>query len=100
MSISLRKRSKVKIYITRKADGLHVRIIDNGIGNSREEQEKLFQPFTQIDNGFNRLYEGTGLGLALVRKFVELHDRTIWVNSEPEKGSTFIYEIPVNVREG
>ncbi len=68
---------------------------DTGIGISYEDQKKLFQPFTQIDSSSSKQYCGTGLGLALVKKIVNLHQGDIWVESEPEKGSTFIFTIPL-----
>jgi PAS domain S-box-containing protein len=70
-------------------------VTDTGIGISSEDQKKLFQPFTQIDSSSSRQYCGTGLGLALVKKIVNLHQGHIWVESEPEKGSTFTFTIPL-----
>lgn len=70
-------------------------VMDTGIGISPEDQKKLFQPFTQIDSSSSRQYCGTGLGLALVKKIVNLHQGDIWVESEPGKGSTFIFTIPL-----
>ena len=70
-------------------------VTDTGIGISPEDQKKLFQPFTQIDSSSSKQYCGTGLGLALVKKIVNLHRGDIWVESEPEKGSTFIFTVPL-----
>ncbi|MEZ5333822.1 MAG: response regulator [Methanolobus sp.] len=85
----------VKAFVEGK--NLNIRIQDNGIGISKEDQEKLFKPFVQLDSASNRRYEGTGLGLALVKNLVELHDGSIRVESEPGKGSTFFLSIPVNM---
>jgi PAS domain S-box-containing protein len=71
---------------------------DNGIGIAKEEHERLFQVFTQLDSSKNRFYEGTGLGLFLVKKFVELHEGKVWLESELGKGSIFYFNIPVNVK--
>ncbi|MCL7413200.1 MAG: response regulator [ANME-2 cluster archaeon] len=72
-----------------------ISIIDTGIGISQEDQKKLFQPFKQLDSSASRKYEGTGLGLALVKRFVELHGGKIWLESEPGRGSTFTFTIPI-----
>jgi signal transduction histidine kinase/tetratricopeptide (TPR) repeat protein len=71
-----------------------VSVEDNGIGIAREDLGKMFQEFQQIDSSLSRKYPGTGLGLALSRKFVELHGGRIWVQSEPGKGSSFSFAIP------
>ncbi len=71
-----------------------VSIEDTGIGIAREDLGKMFQEFQQIDSSLSRKYPGTGLGLALSRKFVELHGGRIWVESEPGKGSSFSFAIP------
>ncbi|MCC4768831.1 response regulator [Methanosarcina sp. DH2] len=70
-------------------------VTDTGIGISSEDQKKLFQPFTQIDASSAREYCGTGLGLALVKKIVNLHQGDIWVESELEKGSIFTFTVPL-----
>ncbi|WMW21346.1 response regulator [Methanolobus mangrovi] len=69
---------------------------DNGIGISEEGLARLFQPFTQLDSAANRQYEGSGLGLTLVKRFVELHKGRIWVESEPGKSTTFTFELPLD----
>jgi len=68
---------------------------DTGIGIKAEDQHKLFKPFTQLDSATNRMYEGTGLGLSLVKSFVELHKGKIWFESEVGKGTAFTFEIPL-----
>ncbi|WP_407355244.1 PAS domain-containing sensor histidine kinase [Methanolobus sp. WCC5] len=85
----------VKVSIRASEDMILISVTDSGIGISEEEQKHLFQPFRQIDNGIERHYEGTGLGLALVKKYVELHGGRIWVQSKTGHGSTFAFEIPV-----
>jgi signal transduction histidine kinase len=54
----------------------------------------VFEEFRQVGNDSKRKAEGTGLGLALARKFIELHGGRIWVTSEPGKGSTFAFTLP------
>ncbi|MFP4655918.1 MAG: ATP-binding protein, partial [Methanohalobium sp.] len=55
---------------------------DEGIGIPEDKQDELFKPFTQLESSANRRYEGTGLGLALVKKFVDMHNGKIWIESE------------------
>ncbi len=80
----------------RKADhnSLEFSVADTGIGISQEDRDKLFQPFRQLDNSYNRKYAGTGLGLSICRKIIDLHGGRIWFESEPGKGSRFIFVIP------
>ncbi len=77
------------------ADFIEVCVADTGIGISEEDQKMLFQPFQQIDSVLSRKYSGTGLGLNLCKKFVELHGGWIWVESEVDKGSKFVFSIPI-----
>ncbi|WP_340818458.1 ATP-binding protein [Methanolobus sp. WCC4] len=86
----------VTIRSERKEDMAHISVTDTGIGISSSDQKKLFKPFSQIDSSLSRQYEGTGLGLMLTRKYVELHKGRIWVESESGKGSKFTFTIPVN----
>ncbi|MCD4807196.1 MAG: PAS domain-containing protein [Methanococcoides sp.] len=74
---------------------VQIRIKDSGIGIDKKDIEKLFQTFQQIDSAASRNYQGTGLGLALVKSFVEMHGGNIWVDSEKGKGSVFTFTIPV-----
>ena len=73
-----------------------VKVQDTGIGIDQEFQEVIFEPFRQASEGFNRTYEGTGLGLTLVKKYMDLVCGTISLSSEPGKGSTFTLKFPVN----
>ncbi|MGB3908005.1 MAG: ATP-binding protein [Methanomethylovorans sp.] len=70
------------------------RVKDDGIGIAKKDQPKIFNSFTQVDSSVTRRYEGTGLGLFLVKKFVELHGGHVWVESEPGKGSVFSFILP------
>ncbi len=76
---------------------LKIAVIDKGIGISSENIQKLFQPFIQIDSALNRKYKGTGLGLALVKRLVELHGGTIELTSEVGVGSCFAINLPFNI---
>ena len=77
-------------------DGAKITIKDTGAGISEEESRKVFQPFTQLANSEYGKQAGTGLGLSLVKKFVEMHAGKIWIESEFGEGSKFIFTIPLN----
>lgn len=79
---------------------LHLSVKDQGIGISPEDLPRLFKPFTQLDSAYTKRFEGTGLGLALTRKLVEIHGGQIRVESEVDLGSTFTVEIPVTLPGG
>ena len=73
-----------------KKNNIEVKIADSGIGMQKEFMNKIFDPFSQEETGYTRRFEGTGLGLTLVRKYCELNDATISVESVKDEGSTFI----------
>ncbi len=78
------------------ADGtVEISVSDTGIGIAEEDQEAIFEEFRQVGGDYARKREGTGLGLTLARKFVELHAGRLWVKSEVGKGSTFTFSLPV-----
>jgi signal transduction histidine kinase len=83
----------------RQVDGsVEISVSDTGIGISPEDQAKIFEEFRQVGGDYAHKREGTGLGLTLAKKFVELHGGRIWVTSEVGKGSTFTFSLPANVR--
>lgn len=81
------------------ADFIEICVADTGIGMTPEDCARLFRPFLQLDNSTTRKYEGTGLGLHLSKKIVELHQGRIWVESEPGRGSRFSFTIPLPAAE-
>jgi signal transduction histidine kinase len=79
----------------RQADGsVEISVSDTGIGIAPEDQPKIFEEFRQVGSDYAHKVEGTGLGLTLAKKFVELHGGKIWVESEVGKGSTFGFSLP------
>lgn len=74
---------------------VEVSVTDTGIGIKAEDMPKLFKEFTQLESPYTKEYEGTGLGLALTKKLVELHGGTIEVTSEIDKGSRFYFTLPL-----
>ncbi|MBA7664642.1 Adaptive-response sensory-kinase SasA [subsurface metagenome] len=86
---------KLKIEAIRDGDWCQVSVIDNGTGIKKEDQERIFEPFTQIDALPEEKREGTGLGLALTKQLVEMCGGKIWVESEYGKGSQFTFTVPL-----
>jgi signal transduction histidine kinase len=79
----------------KQADGsVEISVSDTGIGISPEDQAKIFEEFRQVGGDYAHKREGTGLGLTLAKKFIELHGGKIWVESEVGKGSTFSFTLP------
>jgi signal transduction histidine kinase len=76
------------------SETLQFSVIDTGIGIAPESIDKMFKPFVQLDSSLSRRYAGTGLGLALVRRIVELHGGSIALESEVGKGSRFTVTLP------
>jgi PAS domain S-box-containing protein len=85
----------VNVSALKNGDFVEISVTDSGIGIREEDLPKLFHPFTQLESVYTKEYEGTGLGLALNRHLVELHNGRIWVKSEFGKGSRFSFTIPL-----
>ena len=78
------------------ADGFaEISVSDTGVGIAPEDQTAIFEEFRQVGSDYARKQEGTGLGLALTKRFVEMHGGTIWVKSEVGQGSTFTFTLPL-----
>jgi CheY-like chemotaxis protein/two-component sensor histidine kinase len=84
------------VSVAAHTDGamVEIAVTDTGVGISAEDQQKLFREFTQVDGSLTRRHEGTGLGLALTKRLVELHGGTISVRSAVGEGSTFTVRLP------
>jgi signal transduction histidine kinase len=78
-----------------KGEAVVVWVRDTGIGIAPEHQERVFGAFEQVDTSYARQQQGTGLGLALTRRLVTMHGGDIWLESEPDKGSTFSFRLPL-----
>ncbi len=89
------------VAVTAKPNGtmIEISVSDTGAGIALEDQESLFEEFKQLGPDRARKAEGTGLGLALTKRFVELHGGTIQVKSAPGKGSTFSFTLPIRQGE-
>ena len=99
-SLKFTKVGKVEISVGQKDGLLTYRVADTGIGIPPDKIGNLFTEFKQTDATVASEYGGTGLGLSISRKFVEMHGGRIWVESEPGKGSAFIFEIPLRAGGG
>ncbi len=90
----------IRVYKIEQADKIYTlrfEVEDNGIGISQEKQENMFESFSQGSIQINRKYGGTGLGLSIVKGLIELLQGKIYVKSELEKGTTFFFEIPLEL---
>ena len=87
---------EIKVYGSKGDGEVLIQVIDNGIGIARENQEKVFQKFYQVDSSFTRAAGGVGLGLAIAKEIAEAHGGRIWVESEGlGKGSKFCFTLPL-----
>jgi signal transduction histidine kinase len=85
---------KVSVGAVRANGSVEISVSDTGIGIAAEDQETIFEEFRQVGGDYARKREGTGLGLTLARRFIELHGGRIWVKSEVGTGSTFTFSLP------
>jgi len=90
---------KISVKAFKIDDHLRVEIEDSGIGIKQEDLDIIFDEFRQLDNPETKSYRGTGLGLPISRHYIEMHGGLLWAESEPGKGSTFIFEIPLKAEE-
>ena len=84
----------VRVSITPRADGIEIRVADNGPGIAREHQQLIFERFHQVGDTMTSKPPGSGLGLAICRRIIEHFGGHIWVESEPGKGATFAVLVP------
>jgi signal transduction histidine kinase/CheY-like chemotaxis protein len=84
----------VTVRLMGRGEWIHLEVEDTGIGIRAEDQARIFDAFTQVDGSLARQYQGTGLGLTLVRRFVEMHGGRVAVESVHERGSRFLVDLP------
>ncbi len=86
-----------RVGVTAKPNGtaVEIAVADSGVGIAPADQEAIFEEFKQVGSDYTKKAEGTGLGLALTKRFIELHGGTIRVISAPGKGSTFTFTLPI-----
>ncbi len=86
---------EVRLSVALEPDGkLLIQVADNGIGMNEEDLDRVIEPFTQVDGGLNRKYEGTGLGLPITKSFMELHGGQLLLESRPNVGTTATLAFP------
>jgi signal transduction histidine kinase len=86
---------RIELRASQSNSAVEISVSDTGIGISREDQATIFEEFRQVGGDYAHKKEGTGLGLTLAKKFVELHGGKIWVESEVGKRSRFIFTLPI-----
>jgi len=87
---------RIDVEAHMNGEAVQISVKDTGVGIAKEDQEAVFEEFRQVGRNYANKQEGTGLGLALTRRFVELHGGKIWLESEPGKGSTFTFTLPLS----
>jgi signal transduction histidine kinase len=87
---------RISLKAGRRDGAVEIAVTDTGVGIAPEDQAAIFEEFRQVGSDETRKQEGTGLGLTLAKKFIELHGGRIWVESELGRGSTFTFTLPVN----
>lgn len=91
------ERGGVRVIARQQGDEVIVSVADTGPGIAAEDQEKLFQPFQQLDGSLRRKHGGSGLGLSISKRFVEMHGGRMWLESEVGVGTTVHFTLPVSL---
>ncbi|MEE9594899.1 MAG: ATP-binding protein, partial [Candidatus Hydrothermarchaeales archaeon] len=93
------KDGVVAVEAKQEKDMIEICVSDTGIGIPKDKHETIFERFYQVDSSATRSYEGTGLGLTIVKEIVEAHGGKITVKSKPRKGSKFYFTLPIGEKE-
>ena len=88
---------KISVNIVAETEKITISVKDTGIGIPEDKLTVIFERFRQVDKSLSRNYEGSGIGLSIVKSLVEMHEGTIRAVSKPKKGSEFIIELPVKL---
>jgi len=99
-AIKFTRHGKVEIGARLDGEWLVYRVRDTGIGIPKDEVENVFAEFRQVDAAITREYGGTGIGVSITKRLVEMHGGRIWVESELGKGSTFFFTVPLHADGG
>ena len=86
---------RISLKAGQRDGAVEISVTDTGVGIAPEDQATIFEEFRQVGSDATRKQEGTGLGLTLAKKFVELHGGRIWVESKLGTGATFTFTLPV-----
>jgi signal transduction histidine kinase len=96
-ALKFSKHGRVAVSVEQQGKDLLYRVSDTGIGIPEAELENIFGEFQQVDTAITREFSGTGLGLNITKKFVEMHGGRIWVESQLGVGSTFFFTVPLRM---
>lgn len=97
-AIKFTDKGEVNIALACHDGAFEVNVIDTGPGISKADQELIFEEFQQTDNSATRKKGGTGLGLTISKRIIEMHGGRIWLKSALGKGAQFTFSIPVQVQ--
>ena len=96
-ALKFTKQGSVAIGVMLEGEVVVYSVADTGIGIPVDQLDNIFAEFRQVDSSISREFGGTGLGLSITKTFVELHGGRIWVESEPGRGSTFRFAVPLRI---
>ncbi len=98
-AIKFTNDGNIRLSATKQGDKVWIKVSDTGIGIAKEKLDNIFDSFAQIEEHNTRSQGGTGLGLTITKKIIELHEGNLKVNSEPNIGSTFSFSLPISGQE-
>ncbi|MEK7702871.1 MAG: ATP-binding protein [Nitrospirota bacterium] len=98
-ALKFTEQGEIRVSCTRQWNNVLVKIADTGVGIPEESLSKLFDRFFQVDTAASQVGVGAGIGLSLVKEWVEIHKGRIWVESKEGLGSSFFFTIPIRMEE-